>query len=283
MDSHNMDMNMMEMNSCQSWSYQAGDSMKALIEVTKTDSDDHKKKSRRIEYKTHNAIYYTMRFLFECGYKLKANPITIATASVISHRFFKEFDTGYDKYLIAATSLYIAGKLKDEKYKLRDVINVAHQTLHRGSSPLDFREEYFMRRDAIVQAELLIMRTLQFRISTPSTHKYLLHYLSTLKTWLTKEIWETVPLCQSSFAFLQDFHHDPLVLEFAPQNIALGCIHLAMQCYGVDVPCIPETDDFCWFTVFYQHAKKDDIWQVIEAIMDIYNREEQSPGNAKNF
>lgn len=37
----------------------------------------------------------------------------------------------YDKYLIAATALYIAGKVADD-YKLRDVINVSHYTLHKN-------------------------------------------------------------------------------------------------------------------------------------------------------
>lgn len=61
--------------------------------------------------------------------------------------------------------------MNDESYKLRDVINVAHQTLHRGSAPLDLKDEYWARRDAVVQAELLVMRVLKFQVKTPLPHK----------------------------------------------------------------------------------------------------------------
>lgn len=34
--------------------------------------------------------------------------------------------------LIASSSLYLAGKIKDDPIKIRDIINVAHNTLNRG-------------------------------------------------------------------------------------------------------------------------------------------------------
>lgn len=73
--------------------------------------------------------------------------------------------------LIAASSLYLAGKIKDDPVKIRDVINVAHITLNRGASPLELGDEYWSMRDAIVQAELLIARTLKFDLNIEHPHK----------------------------------------------------------------------------------------------------------------
>jgi hypothetical protein len=73
--------------------------------------------------------------------------------------------------LIAATTLYLAGKVKDDPLKIRDVINVTHNTLHRGSAPLELGDEYWNMRDAIVQAELLIMRMLKFEVTIVHPHK----------------------------------------------------------------------------------------------------------------
>jgi len=74
--------------------------------------------------------------------------------------------------LIAASSLYLAGKIKDdESVKIRDVINVAYCTLNRGNAPLDLNDEYWSMRDAIVQAELLITRTLGFDLNIDLAHK----------------------------------------------------------------------------------------------------------------
>lgn len=77
----------------------------------------------------------------------------------------------FPSQVIAASSLYLAGKIKDDPVKIRDVINVANITLNRGSLPLELGDEYWSMRDAIVQAELLIARTLKFDLNMEHPHK----------------------------------------------------------------------------------------------------------------
>lgn len=48
---------------------------------------------------------------------------------------------------------------------------MARDTIHRGSSPLELGDEYWNMRDAIVQAELLIMRMLKFEVNIVHPHK----------------------------------------------------------------------------------------------------------------
>lgn len=52
-------------------------------------------------------------------------------------------------------------------------MNVSYNTLHRGSQPLDLGDQYWSMRDAIVQAELLIMRMLKFQVTPVHPHKVL--------------------------------------------------------------------------------------------------------------
>lgn len=73
--------------------------------------------------------------------------------------------------LIAATCLFMAGKLRNTDVKIRDIINVSNCTLFRGSEPLDLTDKYWAMRDAIVQAELLIMRMIKFQLSIPDPFK----------------------------------------------------------------------------------------------------------------
>lgn len=116
------------------------------------------------------------RFLVECSVKLAMKPLTAATASILFHRFFRQVAPGeYDEFLIASSSLYLAGKLKDDPVKIRDVINVAHNTLNRGASPLELGEEYWAMRDGITQAELLITRMLKFNLDVIHSHKVSIH------------------------------------------------------------------------------------------------------------
>jgi cyclin-Q len=118
-------------------------------------------------------------------------PLTSAMAAVLFHRFYREVDDSeYDPFvssseiwlkigiftnfflqMISSSCLYLAGKVKDDPVKIRDVINVAHNTLNRDSAPLELSDEYWAMRDSIVQAELLITRELKFELSTIHPHK----------------------------------------------------------------------------------------------------------------
>ncbi|KAK6617208.1 hypothetical protein RUM43_005188 [Polyplax serrata] len=248
--------------------------MKDVIDVLQL----QREKARRvppINYQEKSDNYIGARFIFECGIKLEAQPLTIATALTLYHKFFKEADsTGYDRYLIGASTLYLAGKNKDDKIKIRDVINVAHNTFHRGCPPMELGEEYWNMRDAVVQAELLIMRMLKFEVNVVHPHKYMCHYLKTLKGWFTVEEWKRLPLAKSSTAFLQDFHHDSAILDYKPQHIAIAAINMALQVYGVQVPLTDESDNNIWYNVFVSDLSKEKLWEITEKIMEVYERDD---------
>lgn len=75
--------------------------MKDVIDVMEL----QREKARRIiplDYRQHefNGGFVPARFIFECGMKLNAQPLTLATAAVLMHRFFKEVDqANYDCYV----------------------------------------------------------------------------------------------------------------------------------------------------------------------------------------
>ncbi|RZC36599.1 cyclin-related protein FAM58A [Asbolus verrucosus] len=252
--------------------------MKDVIDVMELQRERNKRIAP-IDYRNldFNGGFTPARFIFECGMKLQGQPLTLATAAILMHKFFKEVEQSkYDCFLIAASTLYLAGKVKDDPLKIRDIINVAHNTLHRGSSPLEIGDEYWSMRDAIVQAELLIMRVLKFEVSITHPHKYMLHYLRSMEGWLGKEQWSNIPIARTSAAFLQDFHHDPSILEYQPQHVAIACISLALQCYGVRLPLIEDKDDETWYSVFVKDLQKDKHWEIMEKIMDAYNKEPET-------
>ncbi|XP_072388466.1 cyclin-Q [Diabrotica undecimpunctata] len=249
--------------------------MKDVIDVMELQREKNRK-NVPMDYKSleFNNGYTPARFIFECGIKLNGQPLTVATAAIIMHRFFKEVDpANYDPFLIASSSLYLAGKVKDDPLKIRDIINVAHNTLHRGSSLLEIGDEYWSMRDAIVQAELLIMRILKFEVSTTHPHKFMLHYLRSMEGWLGKEQLESVPVARAAATFLQDYHHDPSILDYDPRHVAISCISLALQCYGIQLPLIEDTDDEAWYNIFVKDLPKEKHWEIMEKIMEVYNKE----------
>ncbi|PNJ09340.1 FAM58A isoform 7, partial [Pongo abelii] len=68
------------------------------------------------------------RFIMEAGVKLGMRSIPIATACTIYHKFFCETNLdAYDPYLIAMSSIYLAGKVEEQHLRTRDIINVSNR------------------------------------------------------------------------------------------------------------------------------------------------------------
>ena len=65
---------------------------------------------------------------------------------------------------MACASLHIAGKVEDDYIRLRDLINVGLTTLKGTVEPSELDEEYYATRDAIVEAELFLLRMIIFQI-----------------------------------------------------------------------------------------------------------------------
>ncbi|KAL1447624.1 hypothetical protein MTO96_028435 [Rhipicephalus appendiculatus] len=176
-----------------------------------------------------------VRLIFEAGTKLEAKPQTVATAATYFHRFFQECSQDdYDFYLVAATAMYLAGKVEEDYLKIRDVVNVFHKSAYPKSDPLPLAEEYWCLRDSIVQCELLMLRVLQFRVSVDHPHRYLLHYLRSLNDWLGPLTCGggggarsgppcQIPLAQVAWSLLCDMYLQPTCLRYPPSGIGGGC------------------------------------------------------------
>ena len=150
------------------------------------------------------------------------------------------------------------------------MINVVHSVLHKTLEPLPLGDQYWNTRDAIVQAELLLLRMCQFVVRFSHPHKYLLHYLKSLKDWMSGEVWAKYPIAGTSWSMLHDLYHDPLVLTADPSLTAIACIQLALETFGIQVPFVGSDS---WYKVMDDKVSKDKLWEVMTRIMEVYNKE----------
>lgn len=75
--------------------------MKDVIDVMELQREKTRK-NVSLDYKSldFNNGFTPARFIFECGIKLNGQPLTLATAAVIMHRFFREVDpSNYDSFV----------------------------------------------------------------------------------------------------------------------------------------------------------------------------------------
>lgn len=93
-----------------------------------------KKTNYKIMYE-ENSTHAAIKFIFECSAKLELRTQTTATAAVLLHRVYRNLEKpDYDKFAVATSCIYLAGKICDDPAKLRDIINVSQVTLDKGNS-----------------------------------------------------------------------------------------------------------------------------------------------------
>lgn len=241
----------------------------------RSESQDKLKKPEAplTDYLTHKSNYIAVRFIFECGIKLGLKHITICSAAVYFHKFYKHVDeTAYDNYSIASATLYLASKVQDETIRLRDLINVCYHTLHRDAAPLRLAEDYWNFRDSIVHAEMLIMRIVQFDTTFDHPHHYFLHYVQTLRPVFYSKHGKDIIVFKKAYDFLHDFYHSSDILQFKAQHIAIACIELAIKVYGIPSQII-DYEIKSWYQALVEDLDKDTLWNVMAAIMDTYDLE----------
>lgn len=217
------------------------------------------------------------RFIMEAGVKLGMHSIPIATACTIYHKFFCETNLdACDPYLVAMSSLYLAGKVEEQHLRTRDIINVSDRYFRPGREPLELDARFWELRDSIVQCELLVLRALRFQVSFQHPHKHLLHYLISLKNWLNRHSWQRTPISVTAWALLRDSYHGGLCLRFRAQHIAAAVLHLALQVYGVEVPAEAEAEK-PWWQVFSDDLTKPIIDSIASALIQIYAMDTEIP------
>ncbi|KAJ8260390.1 hypothetical protein GJAV_G00181550 [Gymnothorax javanicus] len=230
-------------------------------------SDQHNASGASADTKTH---FRVCRFIMETGVKLGMHSVPVATACALYHRFFKTASLRvYEPYLVAMSAIYLAGKVEEQHLRTRDIINVCHRYMHADSEPLELNSQFWELRDSVVQTELLILRQLNFQVSFQHPHKYLLHYLLSLKALLNRHAWGRTPVCETAWALLRDSYHGPLCVEHCPQHLAVSVLYLALLIYGVELP----QGSVEWWQVFCEDITKSTIDDIISKLLELYDME----------
>lgn len=81
--------------------------MKEVIDVMELQREKSRKVTIDYKQQEFNNGFTPARFIFECGIKLNGQPLTLATAAVIMHRFFREVEpSNYDCFVSLSHLFY---------------------------------------------------------------------------------------------------------------------------------------------------------------------------------
>lgn len=219
------------------------------------------------ETKTH---FRVCRFIIETGVKLGMRSVPVATACAVYHRFFRKASLDvYEPYLVAMSAIYLAGKVEEQHLRTRDIINVCHRFFNPGSEPMELDGKFWELRDSVVQCELLILRHLNFQVAFQHPHKYLLHYLISVKNLLNRHAWARTPIAETAWALLKDSYHGSVCVRHPPQHLALAVLYLAVQSYGMEMP----SGELEWWQALCDDISRSEIEDIMTDLLQLYDME----------
>lgn len=92
-----------------------------------------------------------------------------------------------------------------------------------------------------------------------------------MENWLDDDTISQTPISKTAISLLQDFYSNPNIINFEAQNVAVACLALTFQIYGLKVPGIEDADQ--WYRAFCPDVSIEYIWEIIDQILKVYEIE----------
>lgn len=80
-----------------------------------------------------------------------------------------------------------------------------------------------------------------------------------------------IPMSKCAVSLLTDFYHNPTIINYEPEHIALACVVLTFQIYGLRVPGVEDADT--WYKAFCSELSLELLWEIIDQILTVYEIE----------
>lgn len=234
---------------------------KALLQ--KFGQDAEKAREKEAQYRR-----LTVGFLQEAGQKLRLPQLSIATAIVFYHRFYsrKSYD-GYDRFRIATTCLFLAGKVEETPKKIKDVVIETYKAQHnKPSGPDPESKEFWSLKEEILVCERILLQTLGFDLTVEHAYRPLLAYVKSIKG--------TRDLAQVAWNFINDSLRTTIALQYPPRCVAAAAVHLSSK-FLDNKMILPTHHEKPWYEAF--KVLQSEVEDIADQILVMYDGKGQ-PG-----
>ena len=152
--------------------------------------------------------------------------LSIATAIVFYHRFYSRRSyESYDRFRIATTCLFLAGKVEETPKKLKDVVIEAYKAQYqKQTGPDPESKEFWELKEQILVCERILLQTLDFDLTVEHAYRPLLAYVKSIKG--------TRDLAQVAWNFVNDSLRTTIALQYPPRCVAAAAVSLASRFLG---------------------------------------------------
>lgn len=173
-----------------------------------------------------------VNFIFQVGIMLKLPQVTLATASVLLHRFFVRHSMveapgrpAFHYYSMAATSIFLATKIEEDCRKMKELVVACVRVAQKDPRKLvdEQDKEYWRWKDNILHNEDVLLEALCFDLTLEPPYKVLFEYLNYFGEKDNRR------LRNSAWAFINDSCMTTLCLQFSSRTIAASALYAAAK------------------------------------------------------
>ncbi|CAO2192377.1 unnamed protein product [Urochloa humidicola] len=215
-----------------------------------------------IDEATETALrVYGCDLIQESGILLRLPQAVMATAQVLFHRFYcKKSFVRFSAKRVAASCVWLAGKLEESPRKSKHIIFVFHRMeCRRENLPIEYLDVFSMkyselRRD-LIRTERHLLKEMGFICHVEHPHKFISNYLVTL---------EAPELTQEAWNLANDSLRTTLCVRFKSEVVACGVVYAAARRRSIPLP-----EDPPWWTVF--DADEAGIQEVCRVLAHLYS------------
>ncbi|KAJ7546085.1 hypothetical protein O6H91_08G024200 [Diphasiastrum complanatum] len=211
-------------------------------------------------------------FLQDLGMRLKVPQITIATATVMCHRFFlRQSHTRNEKFMVATICMFVAGKVEETPRPLRDVIILSYGLRNKKDPTavqrIRQKDVFEEQKELMLLGEQLVLTTLEFDLNIHHPYKPLVTAIKRFKVAQNA-------LAQVAWNFVNDGLRTSLCLQFKPHHIAAGAIFLATKFLQVN---LPSGGDKVWWQEFEVTPRQ--LEDVSNQMLELYEQNKAGPSS----
>ena len=210
-----------------------------------------------------------INFITQVGISLKLDQITLATAAIYFQRFYMRHplqipgsNKGAHHYQVAATSVYIAYKSKENPRKMHELIVAVSRVAQKDPNLMidEQSKEFWKWRETIQHHENLMLEVLCFDLDPSLPYQVLYAFLKYYNVQDDKR------LRNNSWAVVTDSFTTNLCLFVQPQSIAGGALYLGLKHSGIKLP--DDEEGRPWWEALVLDVKEMEL--VLESMLSTY-------------
>lgn len=204
--------------------------------------------------------------------ELNLHHCTVATGAVFFHRFYMFYSFKmFHVYPMAATCLFLAGKVEETPKKSSDIVKFSKSILSED----DFAQFGPDPKEEILTLERILLQTLRFDLEVGHPYEHLINYVKEFNLIVKagqKDDGAHKELIQSTWTFINDSFCTTVCLQYEPEIVAIAMLLLSCKTGAFEIKNWDNrrSDQKFWWDAYVENLDELTLESICHQVLDVY-------------